>query len=137
MTDRPLDERIMEVVARYGRPITASAITVSLGGVAGGVLGENPGPDVAVALQQLRASGALEVLPSCPVCGTVGEVWVRPGDIPSERSPVVGPDLRETADTLGPLIAEGEIEVGERVEVIEGECCVRASRPWRPTPPPA
>lgn len=132
-----LEDRILDIVAGYDRPVTAPAITVALGGVAGGVLGEHPGPDIAVALQRLRADGRLEVMSACPVCGTVGDVWMVAGTAPDERSPVMGPDLRETAETLAPLIAEGEIEVGERVEVVEGPCCVRASRPWRPTPPPA
>lgn len=137
MTEPDLTARVLGVMDDYGKPVTASAITVTLGGMAGGVLGETPGPDVAVALQELRTTGQVEVLPACPTCGAVGDIWVVAGNVPASRSPVMGPDLRETAETLGPLIAEGEIEVGERVEVLEGACCVRAARPWRPTPPPA
>lgn len=128
---------VIDVLERYERPVTAPAITVALGGAASGVLGEAPGPDIVAALEALREAGTVERLPACPTCGTVGEVWVLAGRAPDVTSPIFGPDLNETAETLAPLIAEGEIEVGERVEVVEGECCVRASRPWRPTPPPS
>ena len=137
MSDIDLNQAVLDVLERYGRPVTAPAVTVALGGVAGGVLGELPAPDIAVALQHLRGAGQVERLPACPTCGTVGEIWVPAGEAPAITSAIIGPDLAETAETLGPLIAEGEIEVGERVEVIEGECCVRASRPWRPTSRPS
>jgi hypothetical protein len=130
-------QQVLEAVEGAGRPVTASAVTVLLGGVAAGVLGERPSPDVARALEALRGDGELVSVPSCPVCGTVGEVWVPADAAPRELAPPVGPDAEETVETLRPLIDEGEIEVGERVELVEGPCCIRTARPWRPTPPPA
>jgi hypothetical protein len=131
------EQQVLEAVERVGRPISASAVTVLLGGVAEGVLGERPSPEVQGALTALRDGGRVASAPSCPVCGTLGEVWMPAGDAPATLAPAVGPDAAETAETLRPLIDEGEIEVGERVELVEGECCIRTARPWRPTPPPA
>jgi hypothetical protein len=137
MSGRLLEDQVLDLLEDCRKPVTAPAITVALGGAAAGVLGERPEPDVAVALGRLLDDGRVEVLPACPVCGRVGEVWVLAGDTPDGGAPIVGPDLIETAAVLRPLIREGEIEVGERVELIEDECCMRAARPWRPTPPPA
>ena len=34
-------------------------------------------------------------------------------------------------------IEDGAIELGERVELVERDCCLRSARPWRATPRPA
>ena len=43
----------------------------------------------------------------------------------------------DAADAMAPLIEDGAIELGERVELVERECCLRSARPWRATPRPA
>ena len=132
MTDEILD------VLRSQSPhcLTPGAVSVLVGQGAEGTLGQEPAPEVAAALQQLRASGDAVALPSCPVCGRVGEVWTVPENAPDDAADAVGLTDDETEDTLAPLIEEGAIELGERVELVENECCLRSARPWRRTPRP-
>ena len=116
--------------------LTPGAVSVLVGQGAEGTLGQEPAPEVAAALEELRASGDAVALPACPVCGRVGEVWTVPENTAEAPATPVGLTDDETEDTLAPLIEEGAIELGERVELVENECCLRSARPWRRTPRP-
>jgi hypothetical protein len=117
------------------RPMTAGAVTVMVGRIPTGTLGEEPDPDVAEALVRLRAEGDVTSVEGCPVCGRPGTLWATPEHAPESSVPVPLTES-ETAETMAPLIDEGAIEVGERVELVEDDCCLRSARPWRPTPKP-
>lgn len=116
--------------------LTPGAVSVLLGQGAEGTLGQDPTPEVHEALEALRRSEGAATLPSCPVCGRAGEVWTVPDNVPDDPATPVGLTDEETEETLAPLIAEGTIELGERVELVENECCLRSARPWRRTPRP-
>ncbi len=116
--------------------LTPGAVSVLLGKGAEGTLGQDPTPEVHAALEALRRSDQAAVLPSCPVCGRAGEVWTVPDNVPDDPAAPVGLTDDETEETLAPLIEEGAIELGERVELVENECCLRSARPWRRTPRP-
>jgi hypothetical protein len=116
--------------------LTPGAVSVLVGQGAEGTLGQEPAPEVAAALEELRASGDAVAMPACPVCGRVGEVWTVPENAAEAPTAPVGLTDDETQDTLAPLIEEGAIELGERVELVENECCLRSARPWRRTPRP-
>lgn len=117
------------------RPMTAGAVTVKVGRIPTGTLGEEPDPDVAEALVRLRAEGDAASVEGCQVCGRPGTLWTTPEHAPEASAPVPLTET-ETAEAMAPLIDEGAIEVGERVELVEDECCLRSARPWRPTPKP-
>ena len=116
--------------------LTPGAVSVLLGQGAQGTLGQEPASEVAAALDALRGSGDVAVLPACPVCGRAGDVWTVPENVPADPAAQVGLTDEVTEDTLGPLIEEGVVELGERVELVENECCLRSARPWRRTPRP-
>ena len=129
-------EAVRGLLQSQPRLLTPGAISVMIGKGAGGTLGQDPDPDVSAALEELRASGEAASLEGCPVCGRPGEVWSVPENVPSDAGPPAPMSEQEAAETMAPLIDEGTIEVGERVELVEDECCVRSARPWRPTPRP-
>jgi hypothetical protein len=116
--------------------LTPGAISVLVGQGAEGTLGQEPAAEVGAALDGLRGSSDAAVLDACPVCGRVGEVWTVPENVPDDPAAPVGLSDDEAEETLGPLIEEGAIELGERVELVENECCLRSARPWRRTPRP-
>jgi hypothetical protein len=116
--------------------LTPGAVSVLVGQGAEGTLGQEPTSEVAAALDALRSSGDVAVLSACPVCGRAGEVWTVPENVPDAAAAPVGLTDEVAEDTLAPLIEEGTIELGERVELVENECCLRSARPWRRTPRP-
>ena len=85
----------------------------------------------------LARSGDLVSLTGCPVCGLAGDVWTVPEHVPARALPPLGFSEDDAEQTMSPLIEEGAIELGERVELVERECCLRSARPWRATPRPA
>lgn len=132
-----MTEAILDVLrSQSPHHLTPGAVSVLVGQGAEGTLGQEPAPEVAAALEELRASGDAVALPACPVCGRVGEVWTVPENTAEAPATPVGLTDDETEDTLAPLIEEGAIELGERVELVENECCLRSARPWRRTPRP-
>jgi hypothetical protein len=132
-----IDDAIVDLLGSQERMLTAGAISLLLALDARGPLGTEPSEEVATALAALSSTGRVAGLPACPVCGLAGEVWTLPERIaPGDRS-AEGLGGREIEDAMAPLIAEGRVEVGERVELVESACCVRSARPWRPTPRPA
>lgn len=128
---------ILEILAERRRPMTAGAVTMLVGRSAGGVLGADPDDEVAAALADLEAAGEIVSLQACPTCGLPGRVWTLPGELPAEAAPGIGLTPVETAETMSALIAEGSIEIGERVELVESGCCIRSARPWREVPRPS
>ena len=130
-------DAVLRLLRSQPKLLTAGAISVMIGKGAGGTLGQDPDPEVSAALEGLRASAEAATLEACPVCGRPGEVWSVPENVPSDAGPPGPMSEQEEADTMAPLIDEGAIEVGERVELVENECCVRSARPWRPTPRPS
>jgi hypothetical protein len=127
---------ILKLLRSQDQFLTPGAVSVMIGQGAEGTLGQDPTPEVAAALEALRGSEDAAVLPACPVCGRVGEVWTVPEKVPSDPAVPVGFTQDEAEEALSPLIEEGAIELGERVELVENECCVRSARPWRRTPRP-
>jgi hypothetical protein len=127
---------ILKLLRSQDHFMTPGAISVMIGQGAEGTLGQEPTAEVAAALDSLRGSDEVAVLPACPVCGRAGEVWTVPEKVPTEPAAPVGFTEDEAEDALAPLIEEGAIELGERVELVENECCLRSARPWRRTPRP-
>ena len=130
-----MKDEVQKVLEEEPRLMTAGAVTVKVGRVATGTLGEEPDPDVAEALVRLRAEGAAASVEGCPVCGRPGTLWASPEHAPESAAPIPLTEA-DTTEAMAPLIDEGAIEVGERVELVELDCCLRSSRPWRPTPKP-
>ncbi len=117
--------------------MTPGAISVLLGQGAGGTLGQEPSAEIAARLDALARSGELVSLVGCPVCGLAGDVWTVPENVPQRSSAPLGVTEDDAADAMSPLIEDGAIELGERVELVERDCCLRSARPWRATPRPA
>ena len=117
--------------------LTPGAVSVLLGQGAEGTLGQEPAPEVAAALEALRDSGDVAVLPACPVCGRAGDVWTVPENVPAAPAAQVGLTDEVTEDTLGPLIEEGVVELGERVELVENSAAFAALAPGAALPAPS
>jgi hypothetical protein len=132
-----IDDAIVELLGSQSRLMTAGAISLLLARDARGPLGTEPCEEVATALVALSAAGRVACLPACPGCGLAGEVWTLPERIGPADRPAAPLGQREIQDAIAPLIAEGLVEVGERVELVDSTCCMRSARPWRPTPRPA
>lgn len=132
-----MTEAILNLLRSRRQVMTAGAISILLGQGAVGTLGREPSPEVAAALDALARSGELVSLTGCPVCGLEGDVWTVPENVPARVVPPLGFTEDDAATTMSPLIEEGAIELGERVELVEKECCLRSARPWRATPRPA
>jgi hypothetical protein len=131
-----VNDVILNVLRTQDHFLTPGAVSVLIGQGAEGTLGQEPAPEVASALESLRGSEEVAVLPACPVCGRAGEVWTVPERVPAAPAAPVGFTEDEAEEALAPLIEEGAIELGERVELVENECCLRSARPWRRTPRP-
>ncbi len=132
-----MTEAILNLLRSRTQVMTPGAISVLLGQGAVGTLGQEPSPEIAAELDALARSGDLVSLTGCPVCGLAGDVWTVPEHVPVRALPPLGFTEEDAEQTMSPLIAEGAIELGERVELVERECCLRSARPWRATPRPA
>lgn len=124
---------IEEPPGRY----TPAALSYRLRRGAGGVLGQDPAPTVAAEIMALAEAGELGRLEICPGCGLPGPLYVSPGHPEAEAEPERLPTGHETEDALAPLVAEGTIELSERVEYHETSCCARTTRAWRKAPRPS
>jgi hypothetical protein len=130
-------EEILDVLAGSPGRWTPGAVSWAVGRSAHGVLGQDPDPEVAVEIAGLVAEGVVTEMPACPVCGRPGTLVAlseRVSDEDVSPAPISGEELGET---MGPLIAEGLIEVSEIVEFEERECCARTARAWRRAPRPS
>ena len=132
-----MTEAIVDLLRSRSQVMTPGAISVLLGQGAVGTLGQEPAPEVAAELDELARRGELVSLTGCPVCGLAGDVWTVPENVPARVVPPLGFTEDDAADAMAPLIEDGAIELGERVELVERECCLRSARPWRATPRPA
>jgi hypothetical protein len=130
-----MKDEVQRVLEEEARPMTAGAVTVMVGRIPTGTLGEEPDPDVAEALVRLRGEGTAASVEGCSVCGRPGTLWTTSEHVRDSPAPVPLTET-DTAEAMAPLIDEGAIEVGERVELVEDDCCLRSARPWRPTPKP-
>ena len=130
-------EEILTVLAKEPGRWTPGAVSWSLGREATGVLGRDPDPEVAEAVGELMEEGAVVEMTACPVCGAPGVLHVLAGRPPEMDQAVAPLHAEELSDRIEPLVASGQVEVAEIVELDVRPCCARTGRAWRRPPKPA
>lgn len=128
---RPLAAQILTAIAASRAPMTAGAISFVIGRGARGALGSDPAPEVAAALTAMVGAERVIMRASCRVCGLPGEVYALRGRAVAGDEPGRGP--AGDRDRL-PAPGDASVEIGERPELVEQDCCRRVARPWRRAP---
>lgn len=130
-------DEILEVLEEPPHLWSAAAVGWKLGRPPHGPLAQEADPDVAEALTHLVADGLAVRIDGCPVCARVDVLYATPAHSPGSEPASPSVPWDDAQEAMMPLIAEGLIEVGEIVELVQRECCAHTSRPWRKAPRPA